>query len=243
MTTFSQACDVLIAETARRDLVSSIPTWMNQTIRDVHAIGVGGAQAMPVKFAANLIEAALTANTDNAYVWSIPNQTRHQFLIAAYYPDQDKYAHLTTPGTINIDTDSVDAAYTVYRSGDNYVFDGYGQTGSEIDVAYYEYPKRLVYYPTGDTRPCTYDVESETFAYNTIYNPDTPPNTHEQAQFLCTNWLLQRWEDLIMQGTRAKLYNRTDDMTRAKASYSMYMEQRPVMVAAESMEFIGFYRR
>lgn len=243
MTTFSQAIDKLVIESARQDLRLSIETWMNQTIRDVHAANVPGQQAMPVKFGANLIENIIATTSDNMYVWPIPNRNRHQLLIAAYYPDVDKYAHLVTPGTINLGSQEVDYPYIVYRSGDNYVFDGYGETGSQIQLAYYEYPKRLIYYvSTINNRPATYDDATELYTYNTTYNPNIPPNDHDAALALTTNWLLERWEDLIMQGTRSKIYNRTADDIRAKSSYSAYMEQRPVMVAAESMEFIGFYR-
>lgn len=241
MTTFSQAIDTVIAEIQRPDLLQACQSWLNQTIREMHFTNTPGQVPMPAKYGANLIEDVLVANVDDGYVWTVPNMTRHQMLIAAYYPDQDKYAHISSPGTQFIDPNSVDAPYTVYRSGDSYVFGGYGQTGSQIFVAYYEYLPRLVYYPpTLNTRPCTWDEATETFAYNPTYGVN--PTTKAQAEAMCTNWMLQRWPDLCLQGLRSKAYNRNGDEVKGKTAFSSYENSRPTLLNTESMEFIGFYR-
>jgi hypothetical protein len=153
-----------------------------------------------------------------------------------------KYAHITDPATIFLDSDSVDAPYSVYRSGDNYVFNGYGGAGATIQLAYYEYPRRLKYYKNDTTRPAMYDEDLESWSYQAPYSADIAPNNKAKAQDLTTNWILMRWEDLVLAGVRAKAYSRAGDQDRSRAAYSIFENSRSTFIAAESMEFIGFYR-
>lgn len=242
-TTFSQAIDMVALELGRQDSKPALVSYMNQTIRDVHVTNYAGGQSTPLKFGANLIENVLTANLDDNYVWPIPNMTRHQLLVAVYYPDIGKYAHPTGAGTKLLENgENLDDGLNVYRSGDNYVFSGYGATGSQIQVAYYEYPRRLKYYASNanPAAPAVYNEDTETWTYNAPYNTGIPAD-EEIARNLCTNWLLMRWQDLIMQGTRAKMYGRLADNDKARVAYSSFEASRPGMAAVESNEFLGFY--
>ncbi len=234
MTSFSQAVDLVMTELARPDLKTTIPTYLNQTLRELHF--TPGQGAMPVAFGENRWEQEVIADTEEAYVWPIPHITRHQYLAAVWYADMGKYAKAADPSLLYID-DSLNAEYNFYRSGANYVFNGFGGIGSRIQLSWFEYVPRLTYYAPG-ARPATFDEATGLWSYLTAVTPEEKAAALE----LSTNWILQRWPDLCYAGTRAKTYSKTADDTRAKVAYSLYESQRPGFIAAESAEFVGFYQ-
>lgn len=240
MTTFSQAVDKMIAETARQGQRDMAATFLNETLRTLHFTNYPNMPAQPVGLGENRIEDVITANVDDGMVWTIPNTTRHQYLACVYYPAMGKYAHPAKPETMYIDVDAIDNEFNYYRSGPAYVLNGFGGTGSEIWLGWFEYVKRLKYYPAGDTRPAEYDDETETWTYSTAY--DVNPTTRAAAQELTSNWILQRWPDLCYAGIRAKLYGRGADDPKAKTYYSAFEGMRPGFIAAESFDFIGFFQ-
>src|SRR3546814_5653776 len=89
-------------------------------------------------------------------------------------------------------------------------------------LAYFEFPRRLVYQAV-DSRLVTWDEEEYIFEYDTSLVTD-----EEKAAALAkaTNWILSRHEDVVAEGARATVYKRLSDTERARTSYSMYMSLR-----------------
>ena len=73
---------------------------------------------------------------------------------------------------------------------------------------------------------------THSFTYLPAYDVDD--TTRENAHLLITNWLLIRWEELIKEGVRAKLYKRVADQVRMRAAYSAFESARVAMGAAET---------
>lgn len=239
MTTFSQAVDLIIAETSRQGQKDSAATYLNETLRTLHFTNTPGSPAQPVPLGENRLEDVIIPNVDDAYVWTIPNAPRHQHLAVVYYPQMGKYAHPAKPENMYIDRNALDNEFNYYRSGPSYVFNGFGGIGTEIWLGWFEYVKRLAYYPQGVTRPAEYDPITETWTYSATYNVN--PTLQAQARELTSNWILLRWPDLCYAGIRAKLYGRAADDPKAKTYYSAFESMRPGFVAAESYDFIGFF--
>lgn len=240
MTTFSQAVDLVIAETARQGMITTASTYLNETLRSLHFTNTPGSVPMPVPLGENRVEAVITPNVEDGYVWAIPNATRHQHLAVVWYPQVGKYAHPAKPETMYLDPNAIDNQYNYYRSGSNYVFNGYGGLGTEIWLGWFEYVKRLKYFPVGSTRPAEYDQDTETWTYSADYVGT--PELQAQARELTSNWILMRWPDLCYAGIRAKLFGRGADTEKARTFYASFESMRPGFVAAESYDFIGFFQ-
>lgn len=236
MTTLSQMTDELAIECLRPDMKPTIAGYVNQTIRELHATPDGIA----IRFTRNLIEDAIVANIDVGFQWVFPKPQLFQSVEAVYYPALNKYARLRSPSTTFAFTGEVDADLFYYRSGNYLCFSGYGGVSMEIDIAYFQYLRKLPYYASA-LRPCTWSDTTQTYTYLPAY--DVNPTTRADALDLCTNWMLETHEDLIRQGTRAKLYARLVDMNRAKLSFSLYENLRPAMVSAETYDSVATYSR
>lgn len=228
MTTFSQLVDLMVKEVRRPDMLAEVCTYLNQTIREVHF--------EPVKnniifFTENLLENLVTATVDSGQSWDIPYPNQFQAMKAVRFDSQwDRgtqaplYARLVQPGRI---MNSIPHWY--YRAGGTFFFSGYGKTGSTISLAYYEFQKRLKYYADG-ARPATWDDDSG-WAYADAFDVDDA--TRLAARQFVGNWLLDRWEDVISEGLRAKVYKRMSDTDRARTCYSSYTSLREGLYTAE----------
>lgn len=239
MTTFSQAVDIMIAECQRPDMKANIVDYINQTIRELHLDQSGS----PIKYADNLVEEEVVANVDENLQWAIPYPQRFQGMEAVYYSDSGKYARLRKPSTAFVFRDEVDGEYYYYRTGAYYAFSGFGFTGSVVKLSYFNYPKRLVYFDkTGaNIRPAVWDDKTESFSYAPAYTGD--PTLQANARELSTNWLLDRWEDVVKAGARVKLWNRLNNQERGKVAYSTYQELRKGLAGAETFDSQSFFMK
>jgi len=231
MTTFSQIVDTLTLEHLRPDMRANVAAYVNLTLRELHAGDNGGA----ILYAANLVEDTLTTTVAESHSWDIPRPHLFQKLAAARFDsfgfDRDAYASPRTPGAMFADSRYVKQ---YYRSGNSFAFMGCGQIGSTISLGWYEVPRRLEYYPAGDTRPCQWSEADQDFTYTGAYG--VSETSQALAQTLCTNWILLRWGDLVMQGARAKIFARAGDEARSRLAYSSFSGLRPSMVSAETYE-------
>lgn len=229
MTTFSQLVDSLVLEHVRPDLRAAIEQYVNLTIRELHVNRP--PLSGPVFYDANLVEAQITADVANGYVWEIPDAHLFQKIEAVrfdmYGNGREAFARERTPSSMQIES-RYDKLF--YRSGYTYSFIGYGGIGGVISIAYFAVPRRLRYYQTG--RPCVWDIDSQAFTYATAYAGSD--NLKAEARLLCTNWMLDRWEDHIAQGVRCKVYSRLGDTERARLAYSTYDGMRNDIVMTES---------
>lgn len=227
MFTFSQLVDDMVSETKRPDLVSEIARYVNQTIREVH---FDPQRNGAIFFDENFKEEQVVATSESQQVWNIENPTTFQKMAAVGYPtqwDRDHspiWATETSPGRhLN------SLQYFYYRTGNSFVFSGYGAVGSRINLGWYEYPRSLKY-KLPAARPATYDAED-----GWTYAPGVnTPEMQEAAQILVTNWLLMRWNEVIAEGVRAKLYKRISDTDRSRTSYSLYQSLRQGLVTSET---------
>lgn len=229
MFTFSQLVDDLVTETRRPDLQVDIARYLNQTIREVHFDPSSNAAIL---YPENFAETLLTAVNESGENWDIPNPTRFQAIAGVKYPtvfDSDNnpvWARSTMPGR---HLNQID--YYFYRVGSTFVFSGYGGVDGTIAIGYYEYPRALSYLAAA-ARPATYTEESG-WAY--AAGIDTP-ELQEAARLTVSNWLLLRWNQVIAEGLRAKVYKRTSDTERARTSYSLYTSLRRGLYTSETGE-------
>lgn len=227
--TFSQLVDAMVQEHNAPDLKSTIISFVNQTIREVHSAKPGNT---PILYGANLQEDTLTADADVGFTWDIPNPQNFQKLAAVRYDafgsGRDAYAKERVPSRMYLESRH-DKIY--YRTGMSFAFAGYGGTGSTISLAWHEAPRRLTYYAVAD-RPAVWNDVTQAFTYKDSYAGTD--NLKAEARVLSTNWLLDRWEELIMQGVRTKIYAKRGDQLRGTLAYSSFESMRPDLVAAES---------
>lgn len=231
MTTFSQLVDSLVSETKRPDLVSEIGRYLNQTIRELHFSSDKNAA---IFYDSNFQEVLVTATAESGQQWELPNPTCFQKIAGVKYPnvyarDGDVWADETTPGRHLSRLD-----YYFYRVGGSFVFSGYGGVGATIAIGYYEFPVSLKYKAEA-ARPATFDIESG-WTYADGIDTD---ELKAAARYLTSNWLLERWEDVVSEGLRAKIYKRLSDTERARTCYSMYGSLRQGLVTSETAKVGG----
>lgn len=227
MFTFSQMVDEIVSEVKRPDLTSEIARYVNQTVRECHF----DPERNAVQFYRNNgKELAITSTTEASHVWRIPNPTTFQKLAGVQYPikfggdGQSVWPTETTPGRHLKDLD-----YYFYQAGDSFVFSGYGGVGVPINLYYFAFPASLPYF-RANCRPMEYDyLGTKKYSADWIHE-----HARDDATLLCTNWVLQRWSDIVSEGVRAKLYKRVSDTERARTCYSLYAQLRKGLVTSES---------
>lgn len=208
MTTFSQLVDGIVAETLRPDQLTSIVTYTNQTIREVHT---RPATNIPILFDANREELELTVNAD-PFIWSLPSVTRFQKLEAAYVPELEIYIEQRSPRIIRNFSFEPYSELGYYRTADTYAFMGV-EIGFHLWLSYFQFPRTLAYQPKPRVE---YDPVTDSYK-----QPNGSDATPAQLE-LCTNWVLQRWADTIREGVRAKVWKRLSDDSRTRMAYSAY---------------------
>lgn len=234
MSTFSQMVDKMVLETKRPDMVNEIVTYLNQTLRELHS---EPERANAVHYEANLREDLILATTESNFMWDIPNPAVFQAIRSVRYDGvidrhgQPVWAEMIQPSrAIN----GVD--YFYYRSGSKFAFAGYGGLNKVISIAWYEFTASLKYYPVAN-RPATYDIETG-WSYLPAYNVDDV--TRATARSLVSNWLLERWDMVIEEGLRAKIYKRASDDNRAKTAYSLFKQLHKNLYTSEVGDVTGY---
>lgn len=224
MTTFSQLVDKMIRETHRPDMAPEIASYLNQVIREVH---FDPQTNNVVIYSENYKEQQLVATVESGMTWSIPNPANFQAILGVKFARCDRWAKQVTPGPrIQLED------YCWYRGGSMLAFGGrlgYGGIGAAIQLAWYEYPRGLKYFPLVN-RPAEYDPDSG-WTYAPTYDVDEV--TRLQAREMVSNWLLMRWDTVLEEGLRAKIYKRTSDTERQRTSYSLYMQLRRGLYTSE----------
>ena len=228
MTTFSQLVDAIVRETRRPDMLTDIGEYLNQTIREVHFTPERGAV---IPYRENLQELQLVANSESGYGWDVPRPATFQFMQAVQFPSVHSrdgkavYAVERVPSRM-----TEQSPYWYYRAGSRFVFSGYGGVNSYINLAFYEYPRRLAYFAEG-ARPAVWDDTTQDFTYHADWT--ATDELRLDARNLSSNWLLVRWRDVLAEGVRAKLYKRLSDENRQRTSYSLYSQLRQGLFTSE----------
>jgi len=230
-TTYSQLVDEILSLSARPDRTVAIQRFVNQTIRELHSDEKGGV----FFFDKNLIEDQLTADANSGFSWTTPagfqrmQTVRYQGQADRENP-QGAYAKALRPG---VGQNRV--AHFYYRAGKVVYFSGYGLSGDVIDIAYYQFPKHLAYYESA-LRPASWDLPTTEADGDAAYSYLTATTAAEKviAEGLSTNWLLEDWDDLVREGSLAKVYKLQADTERAATHFSLYQRQRPALYTTEA---------
>lgn len=227
MLTFSQLVDNLVSEVKRPDLTSDIVKYLNQTVRECHISPDRNAIQF---YRDNAREIQLTATSESNYVWDIPKPQLFQAIASVNYPLQfDSHGQSVWPTETRPGRHLSQMTHYFYRVAQSVVFAGAGGVGGLINVYWYEYPGSLPYLKQG-CRPMEYDSYG-----NKIYAPEwIHDHARDDADVLCTNWMIDRWADVISEGVRAKVYKRVSDDSRARTCYSLYQQLRQGLVTAET---------
>lgn len=232
MTTFSQLVDKMISETKRPDMIAEIATYVNQTLRELHFEPQRGNA---VFLRENMKEDQITSLVETGLTWAIPDPTVFQGLQAVRFDSVFIDDQQSWPEEVTVGRGMTSRTEGWYRAGGNVFFFGYGGINGRVSLAWYEYVKALKYY-TVDTRPASYDIESG-WSYKSEFN--TSDEQRALAQRLTSNWILLRWDSVVEEGVRAKIYKRTSDTERARTSYSMYSTLRQGFISSESAVISG----
>lgn len=221
MTTFSELVDSMVSELRRPDLGSEIARYLNQTIRECHFDPVTNAAQF---FKSNTVEATIAATSESAQVWTPPCPQNFQKLSAVEYPTIGIWPEETTPGR-----HLRGKTHYYYQVGGSFVFSDYGGVGGQINLFYFVFPHSLTYFAES-CRPMQCSLLGEkVYAEEWIHD-----HSREDADLLCTNWLLMSWKTVLEEGVRAKVYKRLSDTERARTAYSLYAQLRRGLVTSES---------
>ena len=221
MTTFSQLCDDISNELVRPDMLKngSIQAYVQQTIREVH---FKPGDNRPTLFTSNRYEAELAVNTDGSWLWVLPSVTRFQELESLYSRNNGLYIEPKSPRISLAYSNEPYADLFYYRSGSTYVIAGVN-SGDTLLTSYFMFPQYHGYKASAD-RLIRYDVDTD--SYVLIAGGGEP--TEDQLA-IETDWILQRWPDMIKEGVRAKLFKRLGDSDRARMAFSAFDNARGAM--------------
>lgn len=225
MTTFSQLVDSIAVELVRPDLLTSIASWANQTIRELH-FRPGPTGQIPALYGENRFEDELVGGVDQVRVWALPRPARFQQLESAYSPTMGVYFNERNPTAMFRDSADPDFRFSRYRSGPNYVFSGL-PNGAVLKLTWFEYVQSHGYIPAGAARTILFDPVDGTYSGPGVGDP-----VEETKQ---VNWMLIRWPEAVREGIRSKLYRRLGDEIRARMSYSAYESTRDMLWQTEGI--------
>jgi hypothetical protein len=221
--TFSALIDESILRSQRRDRINDLVSYARSTIRECQVLAF---------FEQDLVEDVLTADAA-PYIWARPVRLR---TMLAARPDivgrrgKRKWFANKPPGNKIADTD-----FFLYLSGSSFIFTGDEfESGMTIDVAYFTYARKFVYYAEAD-RPAVYDPETETWTYHASYDIDDATRT--TARELVSNWLVEHWYDLILEGMLSKVFKSVGD-DRSKSSFALYKQMQKDLLASERVIYL-----
>lgn len=259
---FSETVDRVIERSKRPDRLLDAADYVNAILRQLHsehffrddsrelrmqpATGLGqaapaqffaappptfGGWVQPVPFVQGPAPGDNLALTGSVHVWPHPRELRK--LDAVRY-DGHCYAQYRRPSR-----QQNEFCEYYYVVGGHHVFVGWK---SFIDVYYFVYPPHFKYY-TADQRPAVFDRAVGSF----MYRSPAPPVQYVTSlgngaveaalQFQVYDWMLDRWQDLVIEGALAKLYANLDDQ-RANNTQALYNTEKLRMISAE-VEYAG----
>lgn len=230
MFTLSQLVDDLVAEVVRPDMITEITRFVNQTIREAH---FSPDRRAAMLFKGNFRELQITSAVATGLTWDVPNPATFQVMSGVQYPEtfdsggNAVWAREITPGPHLRQRD-----YYFYRVADTFAFSGFNGVDALVNLGYYEFPTSLKYYAVAD-RPAQYDPV-DGWTYHASYT--ATDELKLTARNLVTNWLILRWQDVISEGVRAKLYKRVSDTERARLCFSAYESLRAGLWTSETMQ-------
>lgn len=243
---FSSLIDDAVLATGKPGSLISVIQQANLTIRECQGLGL---------FARDMVEDTLTVDV-TPFTWNRPpffrklrtaNYSKTSNGIDGCYTRWPKFL---MPGKIqNNERD-------YFYAADNYfVFNGVC-LGELVNTATYYWSAPLQYfgllgqntvqYPGGpyNTRLAYFDLDTMIWMYlnaagNGYVTTTGNPVTDASYQALSTNWLISDWRQLILSGTKAKVFGSSGD-SRAAIEYSLYKQTQAELRITSGLEADGF---
>lgn len=208
---FSELVDRAIHIAGRPDCLGDITYFVNETMRDI---------SKRDDWPEDMVEEEIVVPLGQSTVKWIPEVKRQRFRREEYIED----ACGCEPTAVNPSRRMKKLDRFYYRSGDCFVFSG---CCSPIKIAYYAYQPWLQYYPDG-SRPAVFNVELNDYGSATDAQID-----------LVSNWILERHNNTVLQGTLAKFFSSKQD-PRQQVHYSAYEQGVSHIIRSESnREILG----
>lgn len=248
---FSGLVDAAVMATGKPASLISIVQYANNVVRECQALGL---------FAADMEEVQLLVpqgqdNSGVAYTWTVPGPLFRSLRTVKYIPGTSSqfqgevYPDLILPGKRQ-----KNKTWFYYRSQNYFAFAGVSD-GTTINMAQYSWLPPLGYFamaglntsifPGGpyDVRLAYYDFILQEWLYllsDGTYGITTgDPATDALYQAQSSNWLIQSWYDLILSGTKSKMWTSAGD-PRAGAEYSNYKQQQKLLQNTSQYESENF---
>ncbi len=222
--TFSALIDEAIARSQRKDRIADIVSYARSSLRECQVLAY---------FEQDMVELSVAVDV-LPFVW--PRPLRLRTILAAKPQSittargEQKYFTNLPPGESTRTAD-----YFLYLSGNDYIFSGlHLEVNQVIDIAYMAYSRKFIYYAVAD-RPATFDPETETWSYHVDYVGTT--ELQEEARNLVTNWIVEHWYDMLLEGTLAKLYKTVGD-ERNRTAFSLYKSMQKDLLRGERVIYL-----
>ena len=218
MTTYTQLVNDMVEELLRPDKRGAICSYLNQTVREIH---FKSANQAPIRFDANRFEDEFAINTDSPYIWSIPFPSAFQSVEAFYNPEFGIYVPPRNPKVTQEFSFQPYRDVYWYRSGAYIAISGL-TNGGTLKATWFQFPPSLVdQSAVPDAQRVVWDPI--TYAYKFASGGGIP--TQPEID-LAAHWMLERWEETLKQGVRAKVYAGMGDGDRARMMFSAFEAQR-----------------
>lgn len=236
MTTFSQLIDDAVRDANRPDMIAQATNGLNETIRELHAEPSSGTALF---FGENRREALLTADSEEGFTWDIPTPWVFQKMETVYYSHRGSYAQEQKPSSVFANLGNPGADKYFYRTGSAFAFAGYGGLDTSIRISWFEYPPNLVYLASS-ARKVTWSEANQEYTWDASL---TTPELKLAAWKKECNWMLERYDKLLLEGLKGKIWGRLGESEKGKLAYSLYSSWRPQLVAAEAWVGGDYYQR
>jgi hypothetical protein len=231
---FSALVDQVIMESGKTEAIRSVASYANLTIKECQALGL---------FSADLREVEEVA-TANPHIYVKSRYFRS--VRSVRYMSSGVYPKAKLPGRAQ-----ESRQYYFYAVDDSYVFRG-PIVGETIAMATYLWATPLVYYshlgqdtndfPGGPytDRPAYYDLSELQWMYlnddGDAYVSTLGDETEELLRrTTAENWLISDWWDLILEGTKAKLFKQGGD-ERSALSFALYKQSQKTLALTAGFE-------
>lgn len=231
---FSSLIDRALLETVRPTQLLQAIGYMNTVIRECQRRGL---------FTKDMIEDTITATAD-PHIWE--PSARHRVLRTVRYTNTGIEPKFKRPMRGMME----ETAY--YYAADNYfVFKGV-EINEEIAMANYFWAPRFSYYKrlgvsfnplaNFEVRKAYWHSEEEVWYYlnteGTAYVLTLGDTVEEAARRKSASfWLINEWQELVIEGTKAKIWNSVGD-SRGRAAYGSYKAMQEDLLAGAAFESI-----
>lgn len=202
---FSELVDRAVHSAGRPDMLEEMAYWANETMRDI---------SKREDWDDDSLEAEIAVPSDTRTVQWDPDKKRpfrrEEFITDGCGCEPDR----VRPSRKMLKT----SGPYYYVSGKTFIF---SQVCNPVKIFYYAYQPWLHYYPKG-ARPAEFDVRANDW------------NSTDPAQLeLVTNWMLERHNSIILDGTLARFFKTKQD-PRQQVHYSAYEQGISHLIRGES---------